>query len=99
MKCPTCQADLTQTGKFWVCPEHGLIQSEADSQNVFISYGRQDALEFAKRLAADLKKYGHTAFLDLESIQKGGLWEVRIEQGIRSANVLAAVMTPYSLRE
>jgi tetratricopeptide (TPR) repeat protein len=108
MKCPTCQADLTQTGKFWVCPEHGLIPAEATpspasgiapAQKVFISYGRQDAMEFAKRLAADLQKYGHTVFLDIDSIQKGGLYEVRIEQGIRSASVLAAVMTPYSLRE
>jgi tetratricopeptide (TPR) repeat protein len=76
-----------------------MALENANSQNVFISYGRTDALVFAKRLAADLQDSGHTVFLDLESIQKGGLFEVRIEQGIRSSSLLAAVMTPYSLRE
>jgi tetratricopeptide (TPR) repeat protein len=107
MKCPQCQSELTQTGKYWVCPEHGLVQAGQPSaqapapqhaHQVFISYGREDAMEFAKRLAADLKTGGHTAFLDLDKIEKGGLWEVRIEQGIRNSSVLAAVMTPYSLR-
>jgi hypothetical protein len=37
--------------------------------------------------------------LDLESIEKGGLFEVRIEQGIRASEVVAAVMTPHSVRE
>ncbi|MEY2396562.1 MAG: hypothetical protein QOF94_2907 [Acidobacteriaceae bacterium] len=108
MKCPTCQAELSQTGKFWVCPEHGVVQTEAQTsiptanrpQDVFISYGRQDAVDFAKRLAADLQQRGgHRIFIDLDGIEKGGVWEVRIEQGIRHASVLAAVMTPHSLRE
>jgi hypothetical protein len=33
------------------------------------------------------------------NIEKGGLWEVRLKEGIRSAAVLAAVITPYVLRE
>jgi hypothetical protein len=66
---------------------------------VFISYARQDALEFAKRLATDLRNHCHQVFLDLTNIEKGGLWEVRLEEGIRSATVLAAVITPYAVRE
>ena len=111
MKCPICQAELAQTGKFWVCPEHGLAQLEAQpeiqpgaesgpQQSIFISYGRQDAVEFARRLATDLQQRGgHKIFIDLDSIEKGGVWEVRIEQGIRGATVFAAIMTPHSLRE
>lgn len=43
-----------------------------------------DAMAFAERLAADLKKRaGYPVFLDQERLEKGGLWEVRIERGIR----------------
>jgi len=40
--------------------------------------------------------YGRV-WVDLEDIEKGGLFEVRIEQGIRSSSVVAAVMTRRSL--
>jgi len=68
-------------------------------RNVFISYARQDALRFAERLATDLQKAGHNVFVDLTGIEKGGLWEVRLEKGIRSSDILAAVMTLGALRE
>jgi hypothetical protein len=72
----------------------------SSSRSVFISYGRADALEFAERLAADLKQRGgYQVWLDLADIEKGGLFEVRIEQGIRAASVVLAVMTRHSLRE
>jgi WD40 repeat protein len=66
---------------------------------VFLSYGRADALDFVRRLAVDLQQRGYRVWLDMEDIDKGGLFEVRIEQGIRSAAVVAAVMTPSSVRE
>jgi tetratricopeptide (TPR) repeat protein len=108
MRCTTCHTELSKTGRFWVCPEHGIIQpgdleepaAATRPQTVFISYGRQDASAFAKRLAADLQERGgHKTFIDLAEIEKGGLWEVRIEQGIRNATVFAALMTPHSLRD
>ena len=67
-------------------------------RNVFISYARQDALEFPKRLANDLREAGHQVFVDLTDIEKGGLWEVRLEEGIRGSDVLASVMTLGALR-
>lgn len=109
MKCPTCEEALTQTGRFWVCPEHGVVDAAsqesaaatiASPHSVFISYGREDGLAFADRLGTDLKERGgHAVFIDRDRIEKGGLWEVRIEQGIRGSTVFAAVMTPHSLRE
>jgi len=70
------------------------------AHDVFISYGRADALDFAKRLASDLtKRGGYQVWIDLENIEKGGLFEVRIERGIRAADVVAAIMTRHSLRE
>ena len=47
----------------------------------------------------DLEDHGHRVWLDLNSIEKGGLFEVRIEQGIRDSHVVAAVMTQCSMDE
>src|SRR5215813_13889069 len=60
--------------------------ASATPRSVFVSYARADALDFATRLAADLKQRGgHRAWIDHADIEKGGLFEVRIEQGIRAA--------------
>ena len=67
-------------------------------RNVFISYARQDALEFTTRLANDLRQAGHNVLLDLTDIEKGGLWEVRLEESIRNSDVLASVMTVAAVR-
>jgi tetratricopeptide (TPR) repeat protein len=109
MKCPDCNVELTRTGKFWRCPEHGVVRAPqppgfpaADSRSrcVFISYAWKDALKFAKRLASDLRKRGgYEVWMDLQGIEHGGLWEVRIEQGIRAASVVVAVLTRHSVRE
>lgn len=56
-------------------------------QRVFISYGRADALKFVRRLAADLKQHEHRVWLDLDDIEKGGLFDVRVERGIRHCTV------------
>ena len=49
-------------------------------------------------MTADLKKRGHQVWIDLTNIKKGGLWEVHVEQGIRAASYVLAVMTRSSLR-
>jgi hypothetical protein len=57
-------------------------------------------VEFVVRLAGDLARMGgHRPWVDLADIEKGGTFDVRIEQGINSAKVLLAVMTPGSARE
>ncbi len=109
MKCPTCQNELTKIGKFWVCAEHGQVVQGTDvstgnrvstSQNVFISYGRTDGMEFVERLASDLThRGGHQVWFDLQNVGKGGLFEVQIERGIRECTIFAAVMSKRSLAE
>jgi WD40 repeat protein len=104
MKCPHCRQALTVVGKFAICPEHGPVEPGGAvpvpaGKKVFLSYGRADALDFTLKLARDLQQHGCYAWFDMEDIEKGGLFEVRIEQGIRQAHVLAAVMTPASVRE
>ena len=115
MNCPQCRQLLSQVGQFWICPQHGQVPSGSSRGNeaqegpsptpaqpaqVFISYGRADAMDFAKRLAADLQaRANYRVFLDLESIEKGGLWEVRIERGIKESSVLLAVLSAHAVRE
>ena len=48
---------------------------------------------------APLQAQRHQVWFDRECIEKGGLFEVRIEQGIRQASVVAAIMTAGSVRE
>lgn len=78
---------------------HAPHTSDAQAERVFISYGRRDALEFAVRLAEDLRRRGHAVWLDLTDIEAGGPFEVRIERGISDSTVVAAVMTRRSLEE
>src|ERR1700687_1700704 len=104
MKCPHCNQTLTVVGKYSICAEHGTIDltpqaAPSTNKNVFLSYGRADALDFTMKLARDLQQHGYFAWFDIEDIEKGGLFEVRIEQGIRQTQVFAAIMTPASVRE
>ena len=54
--------------------------TSAGPPGVFLSYARADAGDFAQRLAADLRGHGHPVWLDLESIERGGLWEARVDE-------------------
>lgn len=66
---------------------------------IFISYGRGDALEFARKLAAWLKVEGFTPWLDVdEGIPPGSPFDVRIELGIEGSDLLIALLSPWSLR-
>jgi WD40 repeat protein len=71
-------------------------------QQVFLSYGRADATEFALRLKADLERDGrYRVWLDQESMAKGGPagFDVHIEQAIQGSAVVGAVVTLHSVRE
>lgn len=81
-----------------------MAEIESDRKNecyhcLFISYGRLDAYQFAKKLCEDLKSHGYQTWIDLENIDKGGLFEIRIENAIKKCTVLLAVMSEHSTRE
>ena len=66
---------------------------------IFISYGRGDALDFARKLAASLREQGFTPWLDVdEGIPIGSPFDIRIETGIESSDLLIALLSPWSLR-
>ena len=67
--------------------------------NVFISYGHQDAQEFAEKLESWLTKHGFVPWLD----KKGGIiagdpFDVRIEKGISECGLVIALLSPASTR-
>jgi tetratricopeptide (TPR) repeat protein len=65
---------------------------------IFISYGRQDASAFSKRLADWLRSQGYQPWLDVENgIPAGARFDTRLEAGIAESNLLIALLSPGSL--
>jgi WD40 repeat protein len=65
---------------------------------LFLSYGRRDALALAERLEKDLKARGYEVWRDVREIKSGGDWQGEIADGLRSAQVVVALLTPHSTR-
>jgi hypothetical protein len=66
---------------------------------LFISYGRADAEELAERLEADLSLLGFDVWRDRQKIRAGKEWEDEIVTGLRTSQLVAAVLTPHAVRE
>ncbi|HEX3654481.1 MAG TPA: TIR domain-containing protein [Pirellulales bacterium] len=106
--CPHCRGPVQIVGKFTVCAEHGPIEpvegadqpvrASAGRPKVFISYGRKDARELVDRLCVDLTAAGFSVWRDTREIPAGTDWQAEIVDGLRSAQVVVAVMTPHSVR-
>jgi tetratricopeptide (TPR) repeat protein len=83
-------------------PRSGPIVENGDGQNlnvIFISYGRQDAQDFARRLAAWLRSQGYDPWLDVDKgIRIGDPFDIHIEVGIKNSKILIALLSPWSLR-
>lgn len=66
---------------------------------IFISYGHNDAIEFAEKLATWLKDQGYEPWLDKkDGIISGEPFDIRIEQGISECSILIALISPSSIR-
>lgn len=70
----------------------------AERPRVFISYGRRDAKELADQLAVDLRASGYDVWQDTCEIVPGDSWQHEIADGLRSAQIVLALMTPHSVR-
>lgn len=110
MKCPNCHSDNTHyrsKKNNYICDECDFIFEPPEKQThlrVFVSYGHDEYLPFAREVARHIKaKYGEV-FFDEERIKAGTDWETYIEDGLNwvadagiSGRVLL-IMTPYSVR-
>ena len=66
-------------------------------QDVFISYGRIDSKEFAKRLNTRLIKLGYTAWFDVDDIPLGVDYQKQIDDGIEKADNFIYIISPRSV--
>lgn len=65
---------------------------------LFLSYGRRDAAELANRLRGDLEKLGYEVWQDTREIRAGREWEEQIADGLRSTQVVIALLSPHAVR-
>jgi hypothetical protein len=66
---------------------------------LFLSYSRADAEELAERLEADLSLLGFDVWRDQRQIRAGKEWEDEIVAGLRTSQLVVAVLTPHAVRE
>lgn len=66
-------------------------------QDAFISYGRIDSKEFAKRLNSRLIKLGHTTWFDFDDIPLGVDYQKQIDDGIEKADNFIYIISPRSV--
>jgi hypothetical protein len=66
---------------------------------LFLSYGRADAEDLAQRLEADLSLLGFDVWRDRRNIRTGREWDDEIEAGLRTSQLVIAVLTPHAVRE
>ena len=78
-------------------PPSGTRSTE--KARLFLSYGRADAEELAERLEADLSLLGFEAWRDRRKIRSGKEWDDQIEAGLRTSQLVVAVLTPHAVRE
>jgi hypothetical protein len=69
-----------------------------NTPRVFVSYSREDGLEFARRLQAFLEAEGLSLYRDLNDLKGGEDWWRQIEVAIRSVEHLVLVLSPAALR-
>jgi WD40 repeat protein len=111
--CPRCGSAEIHPRKSrgdWLCAEclHTWAEDDAHEQpaqtttepkaRIFLSYGRRDACELADRLEQDLTLYGYSVWRDKKSIVSGRDFMREIEEGLRSTQLVVALLSPHSVR-
>ncbi len=66
--------------------------------NIFISYSRHDALDFAEQLEAMLRDFGFTPFRDQKNISPGEDWKGRLTSLILKSDTIVFVMSPEAVK-
>ena len=66
-------------------------------QKVFFSYSRNDAADFAVRLAQDLGKASFDVWIDQQDIRAGMEWDLEIEKALESCDCLLFIESEKSV--
>jgi WD40 repeat protein len=77
-----------------------MAENDAHQHRIrlFLSYGRRDAADLANRLRADLENLGYEVWQDTRKIRAGKEWEQEIQDGLRSTQVVIALLSPHAVR-
>jgi len=101
---------MTLVINHWVCGHHSppvILPSRAEADRgtsggprarLFLSYGRRDAKALADRLRADLEARGYEVWQDTRRIRSGQEWEQEIKDGLRSTQLVVALLSPHAVR-
>jgi hypothetical protein len=65
---------------------------------LFLSYGVRDASEIAERLYRDLVARGYQVWQDVNRIRAGRPWDEDVPEGLRTSQVVLALLSPHSVR-
>ena len=65
--------------------------------HAFISYGRADSKEFAKKLQTSLNKHGFKVWFDFNDIPLGVDFQNQIDDGIEKADNFLFIISPHSI--
>jgi hypothetical protein len=68
-------------------------QRLVDRQSVFLSHSKYDG-DFAELMKLRLEKEGISAWIDNDRLEQGVDWRLEIDDSIRNADVLIAIMSP-----
>lgn len=107
MTCPQCgggDVHFRQVRSDWICDvceyawrAEAPIAKEPKAK-LFLSYGRRDARELADRLRRDLEARGYEVWQDARQIRSGREWEQEIVDGLRSTQLVMALLSPHAVR-
>jgi ribosomal protein L37AE/L43A len=83
--CPNCQStEVTYRSKKQCyicenCDTEFVPDTKFTALRVFISYGHDEHVAFAQKLANETREKGHEVWFDLERLKPGGDWEAYIQ--------------------
>ena len=80
-------------------PMKGEQGAAAPKARLFLSYGRLDASDLAERLRKDLQEHGYDVWQDTRQIRSGQDWAHVIEDGLRSTQLVVALLSPHAVRK
>jgi len=78
--------------------QQNALEAVDKQKNIFLSYGRKDAMDIALSLEEFFKRENFNVWLDKSEIRLGMSWEEQIEKGIEACNIFVALLTPHAVR-
>lgn len=84
------------SAEFGVLAVAPVVKQARDPRKCFVCYAYED-VEFAERLAGDLRTAGAPVWIAPHSIQPGEKWMRAIERGLKECGVFVCVLTPNAL--